>query len=259
MAGRLRRPSFEILESRQLLSVSLPTIANQTVSAGAPLNVALNASSTNTSDNITYTVSVSNSALAATVAPQSNPSIKMTVNDATDGVSGTMTFQLFQDLVPTAVDQFMSLVQQGFGSNTDFYRIYPGFMIQGGDQSSTAASWDDQISQSLPFTSAGILAMANGGPDTNSSQFFITVGAQRFLDFRYTDFGFLTTQSVNNQGTSFLDAIQQIGLHTGTNSVDPVPTSPDNTVAITGITSYTDTQNGVLRLSARWGPPARIP
>ena len=137
-------PGLESLESRQLLSITLPTISSQTVMAGAPLNVALNGSA---SDAISYSVSVSNSTLknaqgtaeplTTTVEGQSgsgstalttNPSLSITVSDPTDNISGTMVFQLFQNLTPDAVSEITSLVNKDFYNGLDFWRVVEGFM-----------------------------------------------------------------------------------------------------------------------------------
>ena len=97
-----------------------------------------------------------------------------------------------------------------------------------------------RVDSALQFTSAGVLAMANSGVDTNGSQFFITADETRWLDFRYTIFGFLT------EGDSIRRAID--GVSTDSNTDKPV-----NTVTMTSVTTFTDTQNGVLRLSAPVG------
>ena len=94
-----RRLGMEPLESRQLLSITLGSLSAQTVTDGAPLNVALNGSTGNTGDAITYSVAVSNSTLTnplTTSLPTGNPSLKITVSDPVDGISGDMVFQLFQ-------------------------------------------------------------------------------------------------------------------------------------------------------------------
>jgi cyclophilin family peptidyl-prolyl cis-trans isomerase len=254
---RHRRPRIESLESRHLLSITLPSLAAQSLLSGTTLNVALNGSDT-AGNAINYTVAVSNSQLTdssvsnpqltATV-PQGNPSIKIVVSDTADNVSGTMILQLFQDQVSSAVSEIEGLIAKNFYNNLTFHRIVKGFMIQGGDPNGNGSGgpgfkWDDNINQNLQFTSAGVLAMANSGPDTNGSQFFITAAPERYLDYRYTIFGFLT------QGSSVLQQIENVPVHTGTSGED---SSPNNTVKMTSVTSYTDTQNGVLRLSAPAG------
>ena len=88
--------------------------------------------------------------------------------------------------------------------------------------------------------------MANSGPDTNGSQFFITDGPQRELDFRYTIFGFMT------EGGSILQQIENVPVH-AQSSTNTEVSAPNNTVTMTSVTTFTDTQNGVLQLSAPAG------
>jgi len=247
---RYRRPSFETLESRQLLAITFPAIADQTVLAGAPLHIALNGVESEDHD-LVYTVAVSDANLTnatvtnpqlAAAIPTGNPSMRIVVNDADEGiVDGTMVLELFEDLVPETVGQITSLVDEGFYDGLTFHRVISNFMIQGGDPDGDGSGgpgfkFDDQFDPSLQFTSAGVLAMANSGPDTNGSQFFITTVPTRWLDFRYTIFGFLT------EGSDVLESIEAV--ETGSND------RPLQTVTMTSATTFTDTQNGVLRLSA---------
>jgi cyclophilin family peptidyl-prolyl cis-trans isomerase len=231
------------------LSVTLPVLTDQTVLAGAPLNLALNGSDT-ASNALTYTVSVSNTnltnssvsnpQLTATI-PQGNPTLRFIIDDATDGIHGEVDLQLFKDLAPQTVDKIMSLVNNHFYDGLIFHRVIQNFMIQGGDPNGNGSggpgyNFDDEINSSLQFTSSGLLAMANSGSDTNGSQFFITVEPTRWLDFRYTIFGMLTEGG---------NIVQQItGVATNTSD------KPLNNVVITQASIFTDTQNGVLRLSA---------
>ena len=201
--GRRRPLAIEPLESRELLSVTLPTLAAQSLAAGTTLSVALLGSSTTTTDPITYTAVVSNSDLTnasvsspqlTVTVPAGNPSLQITVDDPAAGISGSMVFQLANDLVPDAITQIEKLVQADFYSNhaTSFYRVVndpsDNFIIAQGGANANAETthWDDDINQSLQFTSAGVLAMANSGPDTNGSEFFISGDATRYLDYRYT-------------------------------------------------------------------------
>lgn len=243
-----RRPRFESLETRQLLSITLPTIADQTVLAGAPLNLGLDATSS-TSNAVNYTVSVTNSSLTATV-PQGNPSLKLTVDyagdpaNSSDDIHGTMVFQLSKDLTPNTVEEIKSLVNADFYKGLTFHRIIKDFMIQGGDPNRDGTGgpgfkFDDEFNAALQFTSPGLLAMANSGEDTNGSQFFITTDPTRWLDFNHTIFGVLTEGS---------DVLAKLNL---------VPTDansePTYSVTISAAQIITDTQNGVLRLSAPTG------
>ncbi len=138
---RRRYAFFESLEARHLLSTTLSTI-DQAVLAGAPLNIALNPSSSWGSDAVNYTVSVSNSTTAnpqlTAVIPQGNPSLKITVSDPTDGISGSMVFQLDKDLVPEAISAITALVNANFyTTNTStIYRVanepdYDFIVVQG--------------------------------------------------------------------------------------------------------------------------------
>ena len=141
--------------------------------------------------------------MTATI-PTGNPSLQLTVSDTADGINGSMTFQLFQDLTPNTVEQIMNLVNDGFYNNLTFHRVISGFMIQGGDPNGDGTggpgyNFDDEFNAALQFTSPGMLAMANSGPDTNGSQFFVTVEPYRAGDFRYTIFGLLTSGSDHSQ------------------------------------------------------------
>jgi large repetitive protein len=236
---------FEELESRQLLSITMPTIASQTVLTGAPLNVVLNGSESS-GHALTYSATVtsltmSGGSLSAAMSASSNPSLKLSISDTGDSLSGDVVLQLFKDLAPKTVDHIMSLVNAGKYDNSTFGRIIKNFMIQGGF-GSTGSQIDDEFNSALQFTGSGLLAMANANSstksDTGTSQFFITTAATRWLDFRHTIFGVVTQN---------YDLI---------NKLDDVPTTsdaPNHTVTITDAQIITDTQNGVLRLSAPTG------
>ena len=228
--------------------------------AGAPLNVALNASDS-LGNAITYSVSVSSSNLKngstteqlTTTVPTGNPSLSITVSDPADNISGTMVFQLFQNLVPDAISEITSLVNKDFYDGLTFHRVVKGFMIQGGDPNGDGTGgpgfqWDNEYNQDLQFTSPGVLAMANSGQNTNGSQFFITDEPFRTGDFTYTIIGFMT------QGADILNEIENIPVeaqnvkHSSSTSTEV--SAPINTVTMTSVVTYTDTQNGVLQLSA---------
>lgn len=106
---------------------------------------------------------------------------------------GEFVVQLFPDKAPITVDNFVKLARQGFYDGTTFHRVIEGFMAQGGDPTGTGTggpgyTFQDEISD-LKFDKAGILAMANSGPNTNGSQFFITFAPTPWLDGKHTIFG----------------------------------------------------------------------
>ena len=107
---------------------------------------------------------------------------------------GSMTFELYANEAPLAVNNFVSLSRDGFYDGLTFHRVLEGFMAQGGDPTgigtgSPGYRFEDEVNPNLLFDSRGILAMANSGPDTNGSQFFITFVPTPHLDGNYTIFG----------------------------------------------------------------------
>jgi peptidyl-prolyl cis-trans isomerase-like 1 len=110
---------------------------------------------------------------------------------------GTIVVELYTAHAPKTVENFRLLVQRGYYDGTPFHRIIRDFMVQGGDPTGTGrggesafgGTFADEISPSLKHTGAGILSMANAGPDTNGSQFFITLAPTPWLDGKHTIFG----------------------------------------------------------------------
>ena len=110
---------------------------------------------------------------------------------------GTISIELLPDVAPMAVKNFVELSKQGYYDSLTFHRVIDNFMIQGGDPTATGQGgksiygglFQDEFNQSFKFDSAGILAMANAGPNTNGSQFFITLAATPWLNYHYTIFG----------------------------------------------------------------------
>jgi peptidylprolyl isomerase len=110
---------------------------------------------------------------------------------------GQIKVKLFPEIAPLACENFIGLVEKGYYNGVTFHRVIKDFMIQGGDPTATGGSgesiwkkpFSDEISDKVKFDKPGILAMANSGPDTNGSQFFITVKPTPGLDGRHTIFG----------------------------------------------------------------------
>ena len=107
---------------------------------------------------------------------------------------GTMRAELRGDLVPMTVQNFINLSEKGFYTDLIFHRVISGFMIQDGCPLGTGYggpgySFDDEFDDALRHNSAGILSMANAGPNTNGSQYFITLDATAWLDDAHAVFG----------------------------------------------------------------------
>ncbi len=105
---------------------------------------------------------------------------------------GTIVLELFAADVPVTVNNFVFLAQEGFYDGSTFHRVIPGFMAQGGDPTGTGRggpgySFKDEFTGHTHGT--GTLSMANAGPDTNGSQFFITYAPQPALDGKHSVFG----------------------------------------------------------------------
>jgi cyclophilin family peptidyl-prolyl cis-trans isomerase len=106
---------------------------------------------------------------------------------------GDIVIQLFADKAPLAVNSFVFLAKQGWYNGVTFHRVIPGFMAQAGDPSGTGKGnpgyFFNNESNNLKFDKPGMVGMANNGPDTNGSQFFITYAPAAHLDGGYTVFG----------------------------------------------------------------------
>ncbi|KAF3045758.1 Peptidyl-prolyl cis-trans isomerase-like 1 [Didymella keratinophila] len=145
-------------------------------------------------------------------APQSNnaaflerPSgVLMTTN------YGDITIALYSDKVPKTCQNFAGLADAGKYNNVIFHRIIPGFMLQGGDPTGTGrggesiwgGKFEDEFDNSLLHTGPGVLSMANSGPGTNGSQFFICLAATPHLNGKHTVFG---------QVVDGMDVVERIG------------------------------------------------
>jgi len=110
---------------------------------------------------------------------------------------GTIRIKLFPEHAPKTIENFLGLAKKGYYDGIIFHRVITEFMIQGGDPTGTGRGgqslwgkpFEDECSPELSFSTRGILAMANAGPNTNGSQFFITTALTPWLDGRHTIFG----------------------------------------------------------------------
>ncbi len=110
---------------------------------------------------------------------------------------GVIEIRLMPDVAPKACENFTKLIEQGYYNGTIFHRVIKDFMIQGGDPAGTgrggSSVWGkpfkDEVSSKVGFDHPGLLAMANAGPNTNGSQFFITTAKTPWLNMKHTIFG----------------------------------------------------------------------
>ncbi len=122
---------------------------------------------------------------------------------------GTINITLFEDKTPVTVANFVNLVNRGFYNGLKFHRVISDFMIQGGCPSGTGTGgpgyrFEDEFVPELKHDKAGILSMANAGPGTNGSQFFITHLPTPHLDGKHTVFG----QVISKEDQDVVDSIQ---------------------------------------------------
>jgi peptidyl-prolyl cis-trans isomerase B (cyclophilin B) len=133
---------------------------------------------------------------------------------------GPIEIELFEGEAPKTVENFRKLAGDGFYSGVIFHRVIPDFMIQGGDPTGTGTggpgyTFEDEFNDHL--VERGALAMANAGPNTNGSQFFIvTADACPWLDGKHTVFGRVT------DGMDVVDAIEQVRTGGADRPVDDV-------------------------------------
>lgn len=123
---------------------------------------------------------------------------------------GTIRLNLFSDQTPTTVANFANLAQRGFYNNLSFHRVIADFMVQGGCPLGTGTggpgyNFQDEFVSDLRHDKPGILSMANAGPNTNGSQFFITHVPTAWLDGKHTVFGEIT----NEEDQEIINSIAQ--------------------------------------------------
>lgn len=244
------RAFIEALEERRLLAAPvIDPISAATVPGGKTLIVPITATDDD-ADTLSYSLSSNNPDITAQVHT-GNPWLKISVAGF-----GDMTFELFHDLAPSAVDIISGLVQARFYDGLTFHRILKDFVIQGGDPSGDGTggpgyTWDDEFNTQAIFSGRGQLAMAKSGDDTNGSQFFITVAQPRHLDFQHTIFGQLV------RGFDVFDALRNAPVtstSTGTPVTAPVITTarlvPNTQDAVITIAAANATASGIVTVTA---------
>lgn len=211
------RPTVEGLEERTLLSVTLSPISNQSIPSGKTLILPLS-STTSDGGAVTYTITSSDTNVTHQLHT-GNSFVKISVANF-----GDMVFELFNDLTPQTVNTIGDLIKSDFYNGLTFHRVVSGFVIQGGDPAGNGTgnpgfSFDDEFNSNAIFSGSGQLALANSGKDTNGSQFFVTIGAQRALDFNHAIFGQLV------EGFNVLNAIAAVPVDANSKPLTPVTIS----------------------------------
>ncbi|OQN99380.1 Peptidyl-prolyl cis-trans isomerase-like 1 [Cryoendolithus antarcticus] len=180
-------------------------------------------------ENTTTGTTGSSSAAAPTTQSRPTGSASGVNPDNAEGVVlhttlGDITIALFKDQTPRTCKNFATLAATGKYDNVIFHRIIKGFMIQGGDPTGTGrggssiygSKFEDEFVPSLRHDSKGTLSMANSGPGTNGSQFFITLGPTPHLNGKHTVFGKVV------QGEDVVDKLGSVRVGGGDKPVSEV-------------------------------------
>lgn len=146
--------------------------------------------------------------IAGTVLGVMNYADAASLNLTLETSKGKIILELAADKAPITVANFVNLAQRGYYDGIKFHRVVPDFVIQGGDPLGTGSggpgyNFPDEFDPSLKHTGPGILSMANAGPGTNGSQFFITLSPTPHLDGHHSVFGKVTS------GMDVVNKIQQ--------------------------------------------------
>lgn len=131
---------------------------------------------------------------------------------------GAIEIELFPEHAPKTVNNFVALARGGFYDGLTFHRVIPRFMIQGGDPTGTGRggpgyTFEDELQENPLRHGTGALSMANAGPNTNGSQFFITHAPQPHLDGRHTVFGKVTAGQEVVDAIAQGDRMQRVTIH----------------------------------------------
>ena len=206
--------------------------------SGSPMHIPLDGFDLQ-HDTLIFSAESSNPSLVEATVLTGNRSMVVTVEDV-----GVMNFQLFDNRTPRVTNQISSLAPDYSG--VPFHRVIDEFMIQGGDITngngtggSSLGEFDDQFHVDLQHNRTGLLSMAKTADDTNDSQFFVTEGATRHLDFNHSIFGILI------EG----ERIRELISNVDTNSLN-APLTP---VLMDNVQIITDPENGALMLKAPEG------
>lgn len=227
-------------------AMSQPRIApipTATLLSGSPLHVPIDGLSPS-GDPLTFTA-VSSDPLVTVRVLSGNRSLRIRVRNR-----GVMVFELFDGRARRATNRIAGLSDSGFYNGVIFHRVIDRFVIQGGDPTGTGTGgsslgrFADKFHVDLQHNRTGLLSMAKLTDDTNDSQFFITEGAQRHLDFNHSIFGILV------EGEAVRQAISNV----------PVDESsrPLTEVVIESAETFIDGYNAVLMLAAPEGSTGAV-
>ena len=140
---------------------------------------------------------------------------------------GDIELELRPDLAPKTVENFTTHIKNGYYDGVIFHRIIKNFMIQGGDPTGTGRGgesiwgprFEDEFTTKAQFNRVGVLAMANAGPNTNGSQFFITTIKTPFLNGKHTIFGYVLNEK-SMQVVKKLENVKTSGRYGGDRPLD---------------------------------------
>ncbi|HXV61815.1 MAG TPA: peptidylprolyl isomerase, partial [Vicinamibacteria bacterium] len=229
------------------LAFAQPSIApppETTLLSGSPLHVPLDGSDPSGGP-LRYTVTTSDPALVEARILEGNRSLRIAVANY-----GTMLFELFDQRVPRVTNRIAELANSGFYDGVVFHRVIDGFVIQGGDPTGTGGggsslgTFDDQFHVELQHNRTGLLSMAKAGDDTNDSQFFVTEGAQRHLDFNHSIFGVLV------EGEDVRERISGAAVDASDRPIEAV--------VMQQVRTTTDDENAILLLRAPEGSTGAV-
>lgn len=209
-----------------LILVVVALIAWQNISKPKPASTSSGAEAVDSSAACAPFESIAAAEQYASAPPQSIDETKQYFANFTMANGGTFVVELYPTKAPITVNSFVFLACKNYFDGVTFHRVLDGFMAQGGDPTGSGMGGPGyefvNENSDLTFDKAGVMAMANAGPDTNGSQFFITFAAADFLNGGYTIFGQVTegmdvvngiTRRDPQQNPSFIgDAIASVRI-----------------------------------------------
>lgn len=211
-------------------------VGSQTVEFGSPLHIPIDGYDAEGGP-LTVTVSVADPSLLEATVLEGNRSLRFDLEGF-----GDMVFELFEQRAPVPAGRVADLADSGFYDGIIFHRVIDNFVLQAGDPTGTGTSgsnlgtFSDQFHPDLQHNRTGVLSFAKSSDDTNNSQFFITEGQTRHLDYNHSIFGQLV------EGEDVREAISEMEV----NGAD----RPTTDIVIDNATVFNDTENSVVMFRA---------